>query len=158
MIYAQIKNGSVKNIILLDNPLLETIFLEGFDYLVRIDNLNIIPSKDWNYDGNNFSPIDPGLPMQQAVEIKVQHAIEGFSKLSVRYAAENVLLGITQYGKTKLIADTLADVMRYGQSGSLYQVISALQSITPTNEMAPFLTQDKIDAIIVDIQVLLGSI
>lgn len=158
MLYAQIKNNIVKNTIIIEDPSLESIFSEGFDSLIRIDNLDILPGKDWTYDGENFvAPNFNSIP-QQAVEVKIQHAIEGFNKLSVTYAAQNVLLGITQYGKTKLIADTLADVMRYGQSGSLYQVIASLQAIQITDDMAPFITQSKINQMISDTQTLAASL
>jgi hypothetical protein len=57
MIYAQISNGVIQNIIVLDDPTLEPLFVKGFDYLIRIDNLNPQPCMGWNYNPTNgFSP------------------------------------------------------------------------------------------------------
>lgn len=165
-IYAQIKNGIVKNTITLNEGADTTPHSAGFDFFKRVDNLvdgnnNPIPvGKRWLYDDPNaWSPPPILAPDYQKIyEEKIQKAIDGFDQLLVTYAASNVLLGITQYGKTKLIADTVADVMRYGQSGSLYQAISALQAITVTEEMAPFLTQDKISGMVQDTLNLIASL
>lgn len=54
MIYAQIKNNTVINTIVLDKVELEPIFANGFDALVRIDNLDIIPGINWSYINGEF--------------------------------------------------------------------------------------------------------
>jgi hypothetical protein len=57
MIYAQILSGTIQNIIVLDDLTLESLFLAGFDYLIRIDNLNPVPEIGWSYDPiSGFSP------------------------------------------------------------------------------------------------------
>lgn len=55
MIYAQILNGIIQNIIVLDDPNISSLFSQGFDYFIRIDNLSPTPQIGWLYDGNNFS-------------------------------------------------------------------------------------------------------
>lgn len=55
MIYAQILNGKIENIIVLDDVSLVPHFKEGFDDLVRIDNLVPVPVIGASYDGVNFS-------------------------------------------------------------------------------------------------------
>ena len=50
----------------------------------------------------------------------IHNAIEFFGEIMEIFAAENITMGITFYGKTKEVADYLQDVLRYGQSGSLY--------------------------------------
>lgn len=62
-----------------------------------------------------------------------------------QFAAENLAMGITQAGKTGLIADALQQVMVYGSSGSLWQAFAALSEVVVTPEMAPYLTQDRIE-------------
>ena len=61
MEYAQIKDGVVQNIIILEDDSLIPHFSQGYDYFIRVDNLDPIP---WNgdlYDGVNFShPSDSG--------------------------------------------------------------------------------------------------
>jgi hypothetical protein len=56
LIYAQILSGSVQNIIVLNDSSLLSLFSAGFDYLIRIDNLDPIPQMGWLYDGSSFSP------------------------------------------------------------------------------------------------------
>jgi len=62
MIYAQIKNQTIVNIIeLADSNLLSLFYknpLSGgtFDYVIRIDNLDTQPCIGWTYDGTNFYP------------------------------------------------------------------------------------------------------
>lgn len=57
MVYAQVKNGIIKNVINLDDVSLEPVFLEGFDQLIRIDNLQQQINKYDLYDpdSNIFS-------------------------------------------------------------------------------------------------------
>jgi hypothetical protein len=54
MKYAQILNSLVANVIVLDDESLAPIFKEGFDDLVRVDELDIKPDIGWSYDGTNF--------------------------------------------------------------------------------------------------------
>jgi len=62
MIYAQIKNGFIMNIIyLLDTDILSLFYTDPltndiFDYVIRIDNLDPQPCIGWTYDGENFYP------------------------------------------------------------------------------------------------------
>lgn len=57
MLYAQIKDGEIKNIIVLDDRVYKPLLLEGFDYLKRIDNRDPIPMIGDLYDeeSNTFS-------------------------------------------------------------------------------------------------------
>lgn len=74
----------------------------------------------------------------------VNNAINAWKNLVLTFAAENVAMGITASGKTKLIADTLAQVAVYGSSGSLYEAYFALEQIKVTVDMAPFLTDARL--------------
>lgn len=58
MVYAQVKDGVVKNTLVLDDASIEHLFLVGFDYLIRVDILDPQPGPGWKYDGTNFSPGD----------------------------------------------------------------------------------------------------
>ncbi len=49
MIYAQIKNNRISNVIVLNDISMEPLFLEGYDYLLRIDALIPQPQIDWIY-------------------------------------------------------------------------------------------------------------
>ena len=84
--------------------------------------------------------IDTSLPYVAVVNNAKMFANEIITKA----IAENVAMGITQTGKTKLILDTLKDVYYYLQAGSLYEVLTAVDAITVTPEMSPFITSDRL--------------
>lgn len=100
----------------------------------------------------------PPPSAQQITQQKIQNAINGFNNIMLQYVASNVLGGITQMGKTELIADALADVQRYGQSGSLYAAITALQAVEITPDMAPFLTPDVVASLVNQTLAVLASL
>lgn len=56
MIYAQIKDGVVSNIIVLNDEQYIPLFSQGFDELLRVDQLLPYPSPGWTYDGQDFFP------------------------------------------------------------------------------------------------------
>lgn len=53
MKYAQIKNGIIINIIVLNNLDFYDVFLSGFDYLIRVDTRSTVPGIGWSYDPVN---------------------------------------------------------------------------------------------------------
>lgn len=59
MVYAQIKNGNVVNTIVADENTPLDLFARGFDYFIRIDEMDLVPSIGWTYNGENFSPPAP---------------------------------------------------------------------------------------------------
>lgn len=65
-------------------------------------------------------------------------------EMVAQFAAENLAMGITQAGKTGLIADALQIVNTYGSTGSLWQAYNALNDVVITQDMAPYLTEDRI--------------
>jgi len=74
----------------------------------------------------------------------VQKAQQTWTMLVAGFAAENIAMGITQSGKTGLIAKALNQVAVYGSQGSLWQAYNALSEVKVTPEMAPYLTDDRI--------------
>jgi hypothetical protein len=96
------------------------------------------------------------LPIYEGI---VQRAIDFFHNAMIIFAAENITMGITQAGKTKDVADYLQDIMRYGQSGSLYEVITAineLEAIGHPTDLAPFVTTERMALFKGKIEVYLG--
>ena len=81
----------------------------------------------------------------QEVAALIIAAQQSFNNLVIAFAAENVIMGITSSGKTALIASTLQQVMYYGTTGSLWEAYNALEHVVVTPEMAPFLTQDRLN-------------
>lgn len=68
-------------------------------------------------------------------------AIAGFDLMMEEYVGGNIAMQITKTGKTELIGNAFKNVVYWGSVASLYQVIEALEDITPTPEMAPFFTE-----------------
>src|SRR5271166_4935951 len=101
--------------------------------------------------GNNASsnPIAPntGIPLYFNIPIQeyvacleiIQAAQNTWIQMVAQFAAENIAMGITQAGKTGLIANALQTVNNYGVTGSLWQAYSALNNVVITPEMSPFL-------------------
>src|SRR5277367_6533990 len=54
MIYAQVKNCVIQNVIILNDENLVHLFEKGFDHCLRIDHLNPQPALGWFHDGKNF--------------------------------------------------------------------------------------------------------
>lgn len=66
--------------------------------------------------------------------------------LIITFATENILMGITQAGKTKAVSDYLADVTRYAQTGSLYEVVNEIDRLIALgipSDLAPYVTTQR---------------
>ena len=91
----------------------------------------------------NHNPVDSF----QIYYERINSAITFANELMVKYAAQNVIMGITQANKTKDVADYLASVMRYAQSGSLYEVIAEIDRLIaagiPAN-LDPFVNEARL--------------
>lgn len=78
MIYAQVKNGIVANVIVLDETTDSSPFKKGFDSIVRVDTLPDRPAIGWAYDGAVFiapppAPVDPAvLAKKQQIDSAVE--------------------------------------------------------------------------------------
>lgn len=153
-----IKDGVVVNIIFADDDFVQ-ILLQTRQFDKIIDQGPTFINIGYVDDGKNITPPPPvQLDPQIAYQIKIQNAILGFNNIMVQYVAQNVLAGITQAGKTQLIADTLKDVQRYGQSGSLYAAITALQTIHLTPDMDPFLNQNVVNNLVAQTMQVLANL
>lgn len=86
----------------------------------------------------------PDGPYMRCQQIMLR-AIAAWQTLVIQVAAENIALGITTSGKTKLIADTLFPVMVYGSCGSLWEAYNELNLVKVTPEMAPYITQARLE-------------
>lgn len=76
MIYAQIKNGLINNVIEANENTPLDLFSEGYDHLIRIDNLSPVPGINWSYDGNIFTaPIIPPAPIADVTPRQMRTAL-----------------------------------------------------------------------------------
>ena len=85
---------------------------------------------------------------EEEVKIIVSNAIKFGQELIIDFASQNVLMGITQAGKTKDVADYLSNLMRYAQSGSLYEVINETNLLISQglpSDLSPFITESRMN-------------
>lgn len=67
MKYAQIKDGLVKNIIIVDDEVPLDTFKEGFDEIVKLDKPNLDPDIGFKYDGKDFVKVDSVFPQDDDI-------------------------------------------------------------------------------------------
>lgn len=90
------------------------------------------------------------------VRTVINKAITFGAQLTIEFASDNVLNGITQAGKTRLIADACQKAFYYLSTGSLYEARAEMLSITLTSDMAPFLTRSRVIDFVNKIETYLG--
>lgn len=84
--------------------------------------------------------------VKQGMNIVTQ-AISFGQHLMIKFAGENVAMGITQAGKTREVADFLEGILKYIQSGSLYEVIVEIDLIISNGipvGLSPFVTEERL--------------
>lgn len=91
-----------------------------------------------------------------AVEQSVSAARDFGMRLMVNFAAENVLLGITQEGKTGEVLTKMAPVMTPLQSGSLYEAIAQMRAIPSEQYDTKYITAARLLSGINKIETYLG--
>lgn len=94
MVYAQIKNSKVENLIIIEDSSLLSLFLNGFDYIIRVDNLNPQPGPGWSYDGVNFSApipqVDTTIPDVTPRQIRQALILNGVSLAQIDTALNSL--------------------------------------------------------------------
>lgn len=83
----------------------------------------------------------------EAIKNVVRAATSFGQSIIIDFAAENVALGITQAGKTKAVADYLANMTRYAQTGSLYEVLAEIDRLEQAGlpqDLVPFVTAARL--------------
>jgi len=122
MNYAQIKNGIVENIIVLEDDSLIQTFSDGFDSFVVVDGMDPMPQIGWGYDGTNFVPaIAPALNTQ------ISSADFGL-KLMGEFTKYNLARGLTSTQRLA-IAQALAPYAVMVQSGDLSGFVDVVGNI-----------------------------
>lgn len=84
--------------------------------------------------------------IKQQVDNKIRQALDFGQKLIIEYAAENVLLGITQQQKTREVLLYLQNLLLFLQTGSLYEAIKEIDNLLqniPSN-LYPFVTEQRL--------------
>jgi hypothetical protein len=129
-------------------------------------NGNVIGTIDFE-DGTPQDVIDaavalytyrpPQIPTINLVAGSIQQAVQFGQTLIFKFAAQNVLNGITQSGKTIAVAQYLQTLGFYLNSGSLYAAITEIQNLLADTSstkasLAPFVTNDALYAYLNSIQ------
>lgn len=78
------------------------------------------------------------------MENTIQEATNFAYKLIRNFAAQNVLLGVTQANMTGTIINILAPTLVALQGGSLYEAINRLREVPPESYDATFITEPRI--------------
>lgn len=99
----------------------------------------LVISTYWNaLTSTSFNPT-----IQEIVFGKINNAIVFGNQMIIQAAVENVLLGITQAGKTKDVSDYLDNLQMYLRSGSLYAALSEIDGLNAAglpSELSPWVT------------------
>lgn len=153
MIYAQIRNNTIVNTLELEDSSLVSLFQNDsngvpYDSVQQIDALSPQPGIGWIFDNIGWNPPNSTTPPQSAVQIYttlVQNAIIFGQNLTIQFATQNIMSGITQSGKTQAVLDYASDLYTYLSTGSLYVAITEIQTmIADTSDaktaLAPFIT------------------
>lgn len=150
MLFAQINNNIVQNVIVLNDSSISSMFSAGYQYFVQVDQLVPQPEIGWTYDGTNFfAPMPTGpTPLQVAIA-SVEAAVEFGQNLINQFAAQNALAGITPSGKTGPVLSYTMNLSQCLYTGSLYAAISVLEGMlvdtsSAKNACSPFITNDII--------------
>lgn len=131
--------------------------------LMIIDFLDTISDADtaavtnyWNsLTSTSFNPTT-----QDIVTAKINDAIVFGNQIIIQAAVENVLLGITQAGKTKEVSDFLDNLQMYLRSGSLYAAITEIDTLVAgdiPSDITTWVNVDRLNQYKTQINTYLGS-
>lgn len=152
MIYAQLTNGVIANIIELDDPTLLPLFAEGYDGIpVQIDNLAPIPSIGWIYAPyNHFNdPNTTQVIITNNTQIVITDDVEQGNYIILQYSKFNTILGINAAGQTSAFLTYNANLFTYLSFGYLLDAIAEINTMiadtsdTKTN-LSPFVDNDNL--------------
>jgi hypothetical protein len=169
MIYAQITNKIIINTIVLDDASLVSLFETDqngnpYDSVIQIDNIVPQPGIGWTFDNISWNAPITAPQAQTPTQIYttlVQNAIIFGQSLTVQFATQNIMAGITQAGQTQNVLNYTRDLYMYLNTGSLYVAISEIETMiadtsSTKTSLAPFITNDILYTYLNQIQGYLG--
>ena len=92
------------------------------------------------------------------VEFAIANAVAFGQHLLIKFAADNVMLGITQAGMTSTVRAVLGPVVQCLQTGSLYDAMAQCRAVAPESKDATFVTDIRLLAFINLIEDYLGMV
>jgi len=90
------------------------------------------------------------------VEYAITCAVSFSQRLLIKFAAENVLLGVTQMHMTATIRGILTPVIQCLQTGSLYDAMDQVRLVPPESKDETFITNVRLLGFINSIETYLG--
>ena len=112
----------------------------------------------WIFNGAGVVP-PPGYDPITNIESQILSPAVAFAtKITSRFTAENIAMGVTQVGKTVVIGDALRALSFWLDNGSLYAAIGEIQNIRAgiQDAWAPFITLARMKDFENQIRVYLG--
>jgi hypothetical protein len=161
MTYAQITTNTVINTIALDDSTLISLFSQGYDYFLEIDNITDINGNQigigWYYDqnANTFSPplLGYNYPVSVPTNVVYQTVIEnniafGNSIIS-QMNADAAVAGIYQAGQAIAWLSYLQILYMCLQNGFLLDAINEFSTLiadtsTTKTNLSPFITNTNL--------------
>lgn len=125
MIYAQILNGIIVNIIQLEDSSLVSLFSQGYDSCIQIDNLTPIPAIGWYYDipsTSFYSPATLALIQNNLVTSIIQNCAAYITNEAANYQA---IIDITNLSSPPLVGFTYNSDGTFTASAAYYQALVA---------------------------------
>ncbi|MGL4401092.1 MAG: hypothetical protein ACRCXD_14575 [Luteolibacter sp.] len=95
--------------------------------------------------GLNYYQVNIPNDNVEAIKSSILKPAQDFGQnLKDAFASENIGQGITQAGKTRIVADLLRDVDYYLSSGSLYEALAEIDRLVYDSSYAPFVTAERL--------------
>ena len=95
-------------------------------------------------------------PTQEIVETSIRDAINFGQNVIIKFAAENVVLGVITANMTQTLRNNTLQVLNALQIGALYDAIAEIRAIPEGNRDDTFLTDARMLQVINDIETYLG--
>jgi hypothetical protein len=123
------------------------------DWLINPDlsSVTAVPEKYWKVVDNAVvemsseeKAVVDAAAAQAYIESVIGSAIAFGSSLVKSFAAQNVLLGITQAGKTNEVRNKMSGVLSALQTGSLYDAIAQAKAIDEADYDSTFITAPRL--------------
>lgn len=134
--------------------------MQQFDLVVDVEDIAPRPAVGWSLTGNQLSPTPVApLDMNRYVKEVVYRPAVAFGKLLIEdFTTENIMMGITQAGKTKVVGEALEKLAFWASMGSLYEVLAEVErlKLTLDGSLAPFVTAERLDAFKAEVRTYLG--
>jgi len=153
--YALVQDDKVVDIVDLTDDQVPQYGLR-YEALIDLSTYANNPQVGWVFNGLIVQPPPSADPVTQVAENILKPAIAFGQGLIIKFASENITMGITSSGKTLGVFQALQGVAALLQAGSLYAAITAINAVTIDGSLAPYLTTDRITTYRNYIQTYLG--